>query len=474
MFACSDDGDSDSNEPCPSQPELETSAVTIINFSVANDSYEATLNGNINNIPLGVNCEVISVTSQGFVYDTSVQPTIADNVLEVNGQQVNGVATGLSSDATYYVRTYLTNPLGTFYGNEISFQTNITPDFEAPVITLNGDNPQTLFIYQDYNEYGATATDDIDGDITDLISIESNVNNEVEGSYEVVYTVSDSYGNVASETRTVNVDANPVYLDDNGVTVKAREWATGGMTGIIDGVEYTIVGSKVDLLSYMPGVDNTQLSYLCTSLITDMSYLFDTVGQVTGGGNTGDTNVPSLASWDVSNVTNMEGMFSAEENIIPVSYTHELGYWDVSNVTNMKLMFYGKANRQQLNSSGIENWNVSNVTDMSLMFKQSIVISVNSGFNLDIGNWNVGVVTNMDSMFRGAVKFNQDLSSWNVSNVTNMFEMFRQASDFNQDISNWDVSNVVNCLYFAGYTGDVGDPMSWTLPQPDFTNCNPD
>ena len=80
IFACSDDGDSDSNEPCPSQPELETSAVTIINFSVANDSYEATLNGNINNIPLGINCEVISVTSQGFVYDTSVQPTITDNV----------------------------------------------------------------------------------------------------------------------------------------------------------------------------------------------------------------------------------------------------------------------------------------------------------------------------------------------------------------------------------------------------------
>ena len=34
---------------------------------------------------------------------------------------------------------------------------------------------------------------------------------------------------------------NPVYLDDNGVTIKAHKWAKVGDEGIINGVLYTIV-----------------------------------------------------------------------------------------------------------------------------------------------------------------------------------------------------------------------------------------
>ncbi|MDC1313231.1 hypothetical protein N8X76_04410, partial [Flavobacteriaceae bacterium] len=34
---------------------------------------------------------------------------------------------------------------------------------------------------------------------------------------------------------------NPVYLDDNGVTIKACDDANVGDTGVIDGVTYTVV-----------------------------------------------------------------------------------------------------------------------------------------------------------------------------------------------------------------------------------------
>jgi len=38
---------------------------------------------------------------------------------------------------------------------------------------------------------------------------------------------------------------------------------------------------------------------------------------------------------------------------------------------------------------------------------------------------------------------------------------------FNQDLSPWVVTQVTNCISFSqGAT-------SWTLPQPNFTNCNP-
>ena len=36
-------------------------------------------------------------------------------------------------------------------------------------------------------------------------------------------------------------DCNPVYLDENGVTIKAKDWAIVGDTGEINGITYTVV-----------------------------------------------------------------------------------------------------------------------------------------------------------------------------------------------------------------------------------------
>ena len=116
-----------------------------------------------------------------------------------------------------------------------------------------------------------------------------------------------------------------------------------------------------------------------------------------------------------------------------------------------------------------------------------------SSFNQDISSWNVSNVTEMNVMFSDASSFNQDISSWNVSNVTNMRYMFSDASSFNQDIGSWNVSNVTDmsgmfseCLVIQprpwqrGMYSNVtqcggfsqGTP-AWTLPKPNFTNCNP-
>ncbi|MDB9989698.1 BspA family leucine-rich repeat surface protein [Flavobacteriaceae bacterium] len=73
----------------------------------------------------------------------------------------------------------------------------------------------------------------------------------------------------------------------------------------------------------------------------------------------------------------------------------------------------------------------------------------------------------MSLIFKFYSNFNEDISSWDVSNVNNMNGMFHGASSFNQDISSWDVSNVTACDNFS-----MG-AYSWTLPQPNFTNCTP-
>src|SRR5690625_1642471 len=79
------------------------------------------------------------------------------------------------------------------------------PDIEAPVITLIGDNPLEIEVGELYEEQGATAEDNRDGDVTDHIDITGDVNTAENGEYIVTYTVVDEAGNEATITRTVHV-----------------------------------------------------------------------------------------------------------------------------------------------------------------------------------------------------------------------------------------------------------------------------
>jgi lysophospholipase L1-like esterase len=84
------------------------------------------------------------------------------------------------------------------------------------VITLNGANTVTIIQGGTYTELGATATDNVDGDITGSIVIDASaVDTSTVGSYTVTYNVSDTAGNAATEvTRTVNVIASLVFADN--------------------------------------------------------------------------------------------------------------------------------------------------------------------------------------------------------------------------------------------------------------------
>ncbi|MFA6327534.1 MAG: immunoglobulin-like domain-containing protein, partial [Bacilli bacterium] len=78
-------------------------------------------------------------------------------------------------------------------------------DQEKPTLNLIGDSEIDLIQNTSYVELGATATDNIDGDISDKIIIIENINNSVLGTYFVSYSVSDSSGNKKTDTRKVNV-----------------------------------------------------------------------------------------------------------------------------------------------------------------------------------------------------------------------------------------------------------------------------
>lgn len=86
-------------------------------------------------------------------------------------------------------------------------------DTEKPTIKLNGDATITLKLNEKYEEKGATATDKVDGNLTEKIEITITVNNKkVEsvdtkkvGTYTITYKVKDNAGNEATAIRKVIV-----------------------------------------------------------------------------------------------------------------------------------------------------------------------------------------------------------------------------------------------------------------------------
>ncbi|EOD09349.1 hypothetical protein EMIHUDRAFT_197704 [Emiliania huxleyi CCMP1516] len=126
----------------------------------------------------------------------------------------------------------------------------------------------------------------------------------------------------------------------------------------------------------------------------------------------------NIADWDVSRITDMWCMFSANS-------------WCAQVVG-------GSTTGKSTCNPDIGSWVTSAVTTMSFMFWGA------SSFDKDISSWDTSSVLRMNQMFRDASAFDKDISSWNTSAVTSMQKMFYSATSFDQDISSWDVSAVVD------------------------------
>ena len=80
-------------------------------------------------------------------------------------------------------------------------------DIIKPVITLTGDSEVTITKGDEYTDAGATASDNLDGNITSQIVTTGTVDVDNAGTYYIRYNVEDSGGNKAVEVvRTVIVE----------------------------------------------------------------------------------------------------------------------------------------------------------------------------------------------------------------------------------------------------------------------------
>lgn len=150
----------------------------------------------------------VSVT-RGTVYTDAgatalddVDGNITANIVTVN--PVNAAVIG-----TYTVTYNVLDAAGNA-AVQVTRTVNVVADATAPVITVLGANPTTILTGVVYIDAGATALDNVDGDLTLAINTTGlPISTIIPGTFTVTYTVSDVTGNVATATRTVNVTATP-------------------------------------------------------------------------------------------------------------------------------------------------------------------------------------------------------------------------------------------------------------------------
>ena len=167
------------------------------------------------------------------------------------------------------------------------------------------------------------------------------------------------------------------------------------------------------------------ISYLNTSEMTDMSYMFY-----------GCENLQSLdvSNFNTENVTDMSVMFRKCENLQSLDVSN----FNTAKVKNMDNMF---ADCWILHSLDLSNFNTENVTNMSFMFYWCENL-----LSLNVSNFNTAKVENMKGMFYSCSKLpSLDVSSFNTENVTDMYKMFYYCRNMQSlDLSNFNTENVTN------------------------------
>ncbi|WP_299212178.1 immunoglobulin-like domain-containing protein [uncultured Aquimarina sp.] len=162
-------------------------------------------------------------------------------------------------------------------------------DTTAPVITLTGDNPQTIELGAGYTELGAT----VDDGITNVI-IDSSDFVDAVGNYTIRYNASDASGNVATEvTRTIHVvdTTAPVIslVGDNPQTIELGAGYTELGANVDDGITNIVVDSS----DFIDAVGNYAIRYNATdasgNVATEVTRAVDVV----------DTTNPTLVCQNI-------------------------------------------------------------------------------------------------------------------------------------------------------------------------------
>lgn len=118
-------------------------------------------------------------------------------------------------------------------GNETTVERSIHYDDPIPPeLTLKGDAKVTITEGNKWKEPGYLASDNVDGDLTEQVTVSGSVDYNKPGTYKLTYEVKDKYQNSVKAERTVTVKAKP-----KPVTPPPANTQTGTQTGTQSGTQ---------------------------------------------------------------------------------------------------------------------------------------------------------------------------------------------------------------------------------------------
>ena len=174
-----------------------------------------------------------------------------------------------------YTITYSATDSNSNVATQVTRTVNVV-DTTAPIITLTGDNPQTIEEGDAYVELGAS-TDDGSSVVIDASDFASAI-----GSYSIRYNATDGFGNMATEvTRTVNVvDATAPIITLTGANSQTIELGSGyvelgastddGSSVVIDNTDFVdAVGSYTIRYNATDIASNTATEVIRTVNVVD-------------------------------------------------------------------------------------------------------------------------------------------------------------------------------------------------------------
>ncbi len=195
------------------------------------------------------------------------------------------------------------------------------------------------------------------------------------------------------------------YIEDDGSGSGTYKVTIGGEGSII---------ANYSMRRYFYGFINCtsiDLSYLDTSLTTDIAYMFASTYLL--GEEMSLKNVIFGNHFNTSSVTNMSSVFLGCSSLTNL----DLHIFRTSKVETMFQMFMGCESLLELDLS---NFDTSNVTNMKYMFGACYSL-----VNLNLKNFNTSKVSAMSQMFDGCHSLTSlDLTSFDTSKVIDYIKMF--------------------------------------------------
>lgn len=153
---------------------------------------------------------------------------------------------------------------------EIRYRFVVVLDTTAPVITLNGESNVTLFKGGTYTELGATAIDDMDGNVN--VTVSGSVDTSTEGIYSIRYSATDRSGNNAEVTRTVNImipQLVSLTLESNATSLNLGEKASLTVTGTYEDNSSKELTSDIEWV--MTPTDSVEMNGMMLTVLKDVN-----------------------------------------------------------------------------------------------------------------------------------------------------------------------------------------------------------